>query len=356
MLLVWSVVIAMVAAATQRGFRVNKCCSEDQALTSDFTCTDYNGYYTYSMNELPPWLPSDVTVGSESLSEFHVITQFGSQARCEGRQHLVLEDDVDLFSLLDDGGLLLYDNDYRKNKTFPASSFCFDRLLFEGSQTVKVILLCPCDTMNCIRKCCPPGKYLHENQRCMPEDTDTVQHSIFHNDYFQLNGFPRCPNGVAYLLNLVSSRSKHSQYRFSDDGRAVVSEFKQPIPVEDYCWDVTVDENGSEIKNLLYCKSRGRCSERKALYGVMVLIDAGFLSATLLVYAALPELRKGLHAKYLMAHTASFLVAYLFLGIGQIMPDLHYGLCKTIGETTGATTFLGYRVQFKSLALLRDYI
>jgi hypothetical protein len=65
----------------------------------------------------------------------------------------------------------------------------------------------------------------------------------------------------------------------------------------------------------------------------MLLIDAGFLSTTLIVYAALPELRKGLHAKCLMAHTASFLVAYLFLGIGQLSPDLQYGFCITIGET-----------------------
>jgi hypothetical protein len=112
--------------------------------------------------------------------------------------------------------------------------------------------------------------------------------------------------------------------------------FKQPIPVEEYCWDVTIDENGSETPNLLYCKrweSRGLCSERRVFYGAMLLTDAGFLSTTLIVYAALPELRKGLHAKYLMAHTASFLVAYLFLGIGQLVPDLHYEFCITIGET-----------------------
>jgi hypothetical protein len=65
----------------------------------------------------------------------------------------------------------------------------------------------------------------------------------------------------------------------------------------------------------------------------MLLVDAAFLSTTLIVYAALPELRNGLHAKYLMAHTASFLVAYLFLGIGQLLPDLHYEFCITIGET-----------------------
>jgi hypothetical protein len=60
--------------------------------------------------------------------------------------------------------------------------------------------------------------------------------------------------------------------------------------------------------------------------------------ATLLVYAALPELRNGLHAKYLMAHTASFLVAYVFLGTGQLLPDVHYVTCTAVGEMLGLNT------------------
>lgn len=108
---------------------------------------------------------------------------------------------------------------------------------------------------------------------------------------------------------------------------------KQPIPVEEYCWDVTIDGNGSETQNLVYCKGRESCrwcSERRVFYGVMILVGAGFLLATLLVYAALPELRNGLHAKYLMAHTASFLVAYVFLGTGQLLPDVHYVTCTAV--------------------------
>jgi hypothetical protein len=340
MLLLWSAVISIVAAAPQTGYRVNKCCSEDQALTPTFTCTGYNYYYSYTMNEIPPWLPSEATVGSTSLSKFHLTPQFGSRATCEGRQHLVFADDVDLFTLLEDGGLLLYNEDNERNMTFPVSSFCFDRLLLQGGQTINVILLCPCDVVTCIRKCCPSGRYLNENQRCTSEDTDITWHPSFHGDsskYFQLIGLPRCPTGGVYLLNPTSSRSeKPLQYRFLDDGRVEGTEFRKPIPVEEYCWDVTVDENGSDTPNLLYCQrweSRGLCSERKVFYAVIVLTNTVFLSATLLVYAALPELRTGLHARYLMSHTASFLIAFLFLGIGQLLPGLHYTFCVAIGET-----------------------
>jgi hypothetical protein len=60
--------------------------------------------------------------------------------------------------------------------------------------------------------------------------------------------------------------------------------------------------------------------------------------ATLLVYSTLPELRNGLPAKYLMAHTASFLVAYVFLGTGQILPVLHNVTCTAVGEMIGLNT------------------
>jgi hypothetical protein len=108
-------------------------------------------------------------------------------------------------------------------------------------------------------------------------------------------------------------------------------ELRQPVPVEEYCWYATIDGNGSETQKLLYCKRR-ESSERRVLYGVLILIGAGFLLATLLVYAALPELRNGLHAKYLMAHTASFLVAYVFLGTGQLLPVTHHVTCTAVGE------------------------
>jgi hypothetical protein len=350
MLVLLSVVITVVTAAPQNGFTVTKCCSQDQALTPDFTCTGYKDRYSYSMNDIPPWLISNVTVGEQSLSHFRLTPQFGSQARCEGRQYLIFAEDVDLLTLREDGGLVLYNEDYTKNITFPVSAFCFDSLLLHSSQTVNVIMLCPCDIKTCIRKCCPPGRYLDENQECVPQDMDIATQASFHDDfskYFQLIGFPHCQNVGTYLLNPVTQQSKkHLQYRFLDDGRVEGRGFNQPIPVEEYCWDVTRDEKSGDTPNLLYCKrweSRGLCREGRLFYGAMLLIDAGFLFITLIVYAALPELGNGLHTKYLMAHTASFLVAYLFLGIGQLLPHLHQEFCLTFGETDSVSVINSWR-------------
>lgn len=344
MILLWSALVSVVSGAPSQGFRVTKCCSQDQVLTPHYECTSYKNYSSPrdSNKDLPPWLIPEVTVGSRSLSDLHLTIQFGSQATCEGRQYVVFAHDVDLVSLREDGGLVLYDEDDDRNTTFPHSSFCFDRLLLQDSQAVNVILLCPCSTVTCIRKCCPSGRYLNDDLRCTADDTDIVVHAPFHDGsskYFQLIGPPRCRNGGAYLLHPMSSpNNNQSQYRFLDDGRVEGRELKQPIPVEEYCWDVTIDGNGRETQNLLYCKIRessGWCTKRRVFYGVMILVDAAFLLATLLVYAALPELRNGLHAKYLMAHTASFLVAYLSLGIGQLLPDLHYVICTAVGEISG---------------------
>lgn len=346
MLLLWTVVIPVVIGTPSQGFRVNKCCSEDQALTTDYRCTSYKNYYSSrdKNTELPPWLLAEVPVGSRSLSDFNLTIQFGSQTACEGRQHVVFANDADLFSLREDGGLIFYDEDYDRNTTFPETSFCFDRLLLQDSQAVHVILLCPCNTMACVRKCCPSGSYLQEDLHCVSDDTDTVRHAPFHDDsskYFQLIGPLRCRNGVVYLSRSVLSPNKHNQYRFLDDGRVEGGELSEPVPLEDYCWDATVDGNGSETQTLVYCKRGERCSwcsERRLLYGVMMFVGAGFLCATLFVYAALPELRKGLHAKYLMSHTASFLVAYVFLGTGQFLPTAHYVTCTAVGEMIGTHT------------------
>jgi len=339
MLLLLCLVILVVIGVPSQGFKVNKCCSEDQALTTDYRCTGYKNYYSPqdSNTGLPPWVLAEVAVGSRNLSDFRLKIQYGSQTTCEGRQHLVFADDVDLFSLREDGGLVLYDEDYDKNTTFPESSFCFDRLLLQDSQAVNVILLCPCYTMACIRKCCPSGSYLNEDLHCVPDDTDTERHAPFHDissKYFQLSGPLRCRNGGVYLSLSVSSQN---QYRFLDDGRVEGGELRQPVPVEEYCWDATIDRNGSETQKLVYCKRR-ESSERRVLYGVMILVGAVFLLATLLVYAALPEMRNGLHAKYLMAHTASFLVAYVFLGTGQFLPVTHYMTCTAVGEMIGLHT------------------
>lgn len=337
MLVLWCVVIPVVIGVSLQSFRVNKCCSEDQALATDYTCTSYKNYHSPrdANTELPPWLLAEVVVGSRHVSDFHVKIQYGRQTRCEGRQHLVFTDDVELFSLREDGGLILYDEDNDRNMTFPESSFCFDRLLLEDSLAVNVILLCPCNTVACIRKCCLSGSYLNKDQHCVPDDTDTVRHAPFHDSYskyFHLIGQPPCRNGGVYLLPSVSSpNNKQNQFRFLDDGRVEGGELRQPVPVEEYCWEATVDGNGSETQKLLYCK-RKEISERKVLYGVMIFVGAAFLLATLLVYAALPELRNGLHAKYFMAHNASFLVAYVFLGTGQFLSVAHYVTCTAVGE------------------------
>jgi len=343
MFLLWSVLIPVVTGVPSQGFRVNKCCSEDQALTTDYRCTSYKNYYSPrdSNTALPPWLLAELAVGSGNLSDFHLKIQYGGQTTCEGRQHVVFAYDVDLFSLREDGGLIWYDEDYDRNTTFPESSVCFDRLLLQDSKAVNVILLCPCNTMACIRKCCPFGSYLNEDLQCVPDDTDNLRHAPFHDNsskYFQLSGPPRCRNGAAYLSRSVTSpNNKQNYYRFLDDGRVEGGELRQPTPVEEYCWDATIDVNGSETQKLLYCKPR-ESSERRVVYGVMILVGAGFLLATLLVYAALPELRNGLHAKYLMAHTASFLVAYVVLGTGQLLPVTHYVTCAAVGEMIGLHT------------------
>ena len=151
-------------------------------------------------------------------------------------------------------------------------------------------------------------------------------------EHFQLLGLPQCSGKGVYLLN--PTPQSPMQFWFTKDGRVASHGFRDAIPLEEYCWDTTRDEDGGHIPNVLYCKRWHRETnpiDRRMVYGFMLLVDALFLTATLLLYMLLPELRAGLHAKYLMGHTASLLVAYVFLGVGQTMPKLGPTLCIIIG-------------------------
>ena len=150
--------------------------------------------------------------------------------------------------------------------------------------------------------------------------------------HFQLFDKPRCSEDGVYLLNPTPQSPMH--FWFLEDGRVAGLGFKDPVPLEEYCWDTTRTEDDKHIPNVLYCKKwhgENTRVDRRLVYGVMLLVDALFLTATLLLYVLLPELRAGLHAKYLMGHTASLLLAYLFLGMGQIMPNVGLALCYVIG-------------------------
>ncbi|XP_069691397.1 probable G-protein coupled receptor Mth-like 3 isoform X2 [Periplaneta americana] len=311
-LALFSLVITMATAIT-----INKCCGADEVLVPGFTCLKTTIQPT-------AWLPPDVNTSRNTN------LQIGAKPQCQGRQHFVFTDDSELFDVTEDGRLILYDEYSERNTSFRDSSFCFDNLLIPGRQLLNIILLCPCTTETCIRKCCLSGSSLDEHQRCRSDDEAIFQHpSVKDREYFQLNGLPQCPDGTAYLLNSTPSKNP-LQYWFLNDGRVDCEEFKEPIPVQEYCWDVTKVKNGSSSLNLLYCKRWEKRTDRRLFYGVMLLIDSTFLSATLIVYAVLPELRTGLHARHLMAHTASFLVAYLVLGIGQLLPEIAYVFCLQI--------------------------
>ncbi|PSN52656.1 hypothetical protein C0J52_08807 [Blattella germanica] len=209
----WQTLLVVgAAAAVTKAVTLKKCCGSGESLTPGFTCT-----------------------GS-----------FISPVPCRGRHHLLLAEDADAFSLLSNGSLI------HNNFTFPPSSFCADDLVIGENRSVSVIVLCPCTNITCTKKCCPSYTYLGENHRCVGTDEDVSRKPVFPGEHFQLVGRPQCDEGV-YLLNRPKSQSP-LEYWFLEDGKVAGHGLRDAIPLEDYCWDLTKDEEGALKPNLLYCK------------------------------------------------------------------------------------------------------
>lgn len=114
------------------------------------------------------------------------------------------------------------------------------------------------------------------------------------------HGFPEC---------------NHSPYLAYPEGPAEVSEFghlragRLRVPRGQYCGDSSV--RGSVV---LACRQPPPAL-RPTLYGALFILGAVCLALTLALHLWLPELRRSLHSRVLVAHVVCLLVAYLGLAV-----------------------------------------
>ncbi|KAJ9586781.1 hypothetical protein L9F63_019627, partial [Diploptera punctata] len=90
---------------------------------------------------------------------------------------------------------------------------------------------------------------------CVISETDINWRPSFIGDtpeHFQLFGRPKCSGEGVYILNPTPESPLH--FWFLEDGRIASHAFKEPVPLEEYCWDTTRYEDGGHIPNVVYCK------------------------------------------------------------------------------------------------------
>lgn len=148
---------------------VRKCCPLHQQLTNLTKCADFD-YERYDIDgrrrrrDSSPWWLSHHVALLDSATRTNlandavaVVAEPDAPPPCAATLiYPLLEPDE--YAILADGRLLV-NTDGVTVLNFPRGSYCADLLLMEDKER-HVVLLCPCDHVPCVRKCCYPGTAL----------------------------------------------------------------------------------------------------------------------------------------------------------------------------------------------------
>ncbi|KAF7274766.1 hypothetical protein GWI33_012561, partial [Rhynchophorus ferrugineus] len=213
-----------------------------------------------------------------------------------------------------------------------AESYCLDRtenhseIFRECRNDFEV-----CDTMRCIRKCCPDGHSFVNGSHCEA----TFVHGLDLNfsefidqtdEFAIIHGY----SGKIYL--------QPSDWEFHLDSRGVFRLFDEKIgneiyePTDDtYCIEHAT-KNGIDFGHRLFRK----LPEKEVKYvinGYIMIVSSAFLLATVVIYVVLGETRK-LFGKILVSFCCSlmftfFLLVYTTFYFGSVKPGGY--TCRIIG-------------------------
>ncbi|XP_067015312.2 G-protein coupled receptor Mth2 isoform X1 [Anabrus simplex] len=366
---------------------IRKCCPEGEHLNVRFShCVPNEGHYKstdklikiQSVNSVSkndnsgfPWWMDHAVLPLSSKTFKKVESFFANQPsdryiEYDGRQPCELDEseiflsNSDHYFLLDNGTLFYYPNKSSRNvgQFFPPTSYCTDGLDLGGNLTGFVYVLCPCNHVPCVQKCCSFNSILQVrkergNNVASCARKDEVQNwkpDFYHNRTTKLptdamhvilqKKWPNCGVGRGPMVLNVSP----ANVLFYENGSVVVekSGSGEPVPPEDYCVDMSVLEDATPVMNMIVCvdwEVTNVLDDDAMFYGSLFVIGAVFLVGTLLVFSMLSELRT-LHGNVIIAQTASLLPSYVFLAVGQLTLRIPRKLCIS----------LAFIIQFSFLA------
>ncbi|XP_075218596.1 putative G-protein coupled receptor Mth-like 6 isoform X2 [Lycorma delicatula] len=169
--------------------KLQKCCKSDEQL-SYFTCERITDNATKSKmifndDGKPWWLPSNAFLSSKdgNLISFYPTNDSNRLGIKYGAKHCDYINEAEFWVfdndhfIYDNGSLLITSED--KNVTYPSDSYCVD-LWFNHTKhgDFFVILVCPCNRMKCVRKCCNNGMIFKHNENEAWECRSTENNSL----------------------------------------------------------------------------------------------------------------------------------------------------------------------------------
>ncbi|GLG95888.1 Class B secretin-like G-protein coupled receptor GPRmth6, putative [Gryllus bimaculatus] len=236
----------------------------------------------------------------------------------------------------------------------PPDEWCMDRV----KSGIFVFLACPCQRVTCLNRCCNKNSmYAAERNRTklksickkVENANATVKDPVFFSGTQRLNDTADAGRsddtgvggggGVVYTelfahslecevaiygMYLLNSHSEDKKFSFwiQRNGSVLIENYNhgRAFQRQHVCHVEVETSHGGVISDVFFCHKRTTAAPdtENFYYSLLFLLGSLFLLLTLVVHALVPELRRSAHAKALMCHCASLLVASLTLTAGHL--------------------------------------
>ncbi|XP_054271852.1 probable G-protein coupled receptor Mth-like 1 isoform X1 [Macrosteles quadrilineatus] len=306
-----------------------KCCPSGMQMAGDGkSCVEDAGVNLH-YNVTNSILPDTLTVVINDMNVSYLL-EHRSKFNCVRQEVFVIKDDLEVR-----GEEVVVTDDHGDPWVLARGEMCVDSLHLPGlvPERLYVALLCPdCKRFQCVHKCCPESKDLQVSDDggmvdCVPSDTSWTDDVLRRDNRrpFLIHGFPECSNQL--YLEYTSSWNVQDDHLLLGEAR---------VPRAHYCVDRT-----SRGSALLACRLPPTL--KPAVYGGLFVLGAVFLGITLVLHLWLPELRKSLHSRVLVAHVACLLAGYVGLAVVNLAP---------LPAPSCACSVTAFTIQFAILAAM----
>ncbi|XP_069194688.1 probable G-protein coupled receptor Mth-like 3 [Procambarus clarkii] len=171
-----------------------------------------------------------------------------------------------------------------------------------------------CSRITCLRKCCPPGKFLRsgeESPMCIYSDNYTKSWTLDGSTHI------RDPDSFSHFHIIYSIPTNEQCFNF-DNFTIVANGYLEmegdQFSQEDYCVDYQEQDSG-EIKEVVHlCLNLDECGWKyRILNPVLMGVSCVFLAATAVVYIFVAELRRDNSSRCIVAMALTTIVTYIIV-------------------------------------------
>uniref|UniRef100_A0A1B6G471 G-protein coupled receptors family 2 profile 2 domain-containing protein n=1 Tax=Cuerna arida TaxID=1464854 RepID=A0A1B6G471_9HEMI len=303
-----------------------KCCPRGSQFSEDVTSCVATGI---EVSDIMVFTTTDDRTLKYSL-------EHKTQFTCLRHEPFLVQDHTFMIA----GNNVVIHGEAGENWTLPLTEMCVDSVYIpsQDQQPMFVALLCPiCSEITCLHKCCLPNLQIGISEdgnsiSCVNATEPFNSQRILGNNSkrpMMIHGFPTCD--LLPYTKYISGPAYISTF-----SRLELPNMGMIVPRTDYCVD-----SSARGPVLVACMQPVVATLQPTLYGGFFCVGAVFLGLTLVLHLWLPELRKTLHSRVLIAHVGCLLVGY----VGMATVDL-----ADVPAPSALCSCTAFTIQFSILA------